>query len=84
MLVTDFGNFDTPDDVMEMFEAANLTGGEKYRSNVIMTCNWIRGRDKVGEVGENEALYVPAAVCGKNIWNADVAGRRRQEVRQYQ
>jgi hypothetical protein len=61
MLVTDFGNFDTPDDVMEMFEAANLTGGEKFRSNVIMTCNWIMGRDKEDEVGEDEALYVPAA-----------------------
>lgn len=61
MLITDFGNFDTPDDIMEMFEAANLTGGEQYRSNVIMTCNWIRGRDKAGEAGENEALYVPAA-----------------------
>lgn len=61
MLVTDFGNFDTPDDVMEMFEAANLTGGDKYRSNVIMTCNWIMGRDSEDEVGEEEALYVPAA-----------------------
>ena len=61
MLVTDFGNFDTPDDVMEMFEAANLTGGDKYRSNVIMTCNWIMGRDNEDEVGEDEALYVPAA-----------------------
>lgn len=61
MLITDFANFNTPDDVMEMFEAANLTGGDHYRSNVIMTCNWIMGRDKTGEVGEDEALYVPAA-----------------------
>lgn len=61
MLVTDFGNFDTPDDVMEMFEAANLTSGDKYRSNVIMTCNWIMGRDQEDEVGEEDALYIPAA-----------------------
>jgi hypothetical protein len=63
MLVTDFGNFDTPDDVMEMFEAANLTGGDKYRSNVIMTCNWIMGRDNEKEVGEEEALFVPASAA---------------------
>lgn len=61
MLITDFGNFDTPEDVMEMFAAANLTGGDTYRSNVIMTCNWIMGREKADEVGEEEALYVPAA-----------------------
>ncbi|SHF23971.1 hypothetical protein SAMN05443144_106196 [Fodinibius roseus] len=76
MLVTDFGNFDTPDDVMEMFEAANLTGGEKYRSNVIMTCNWIRGRDKAGEVGEDEALYVPAA----GAYAGKIYGTRMSQV----
>ena len=27
MLVTDFENLEAPDDVMELFEAANLTGG---------------------------------------------------------
>ena len=59
MLVTDFEHLDTPDDVMELFEASNLTGGDAYRSNVIMTCNWLVGRDKFAEVGEEEALYVP-------------------------
>jgi len=41
MLLTDFSHLDAPDDVMEMFELANLTGGEVHRSNVIMTCNWL-------------------------------------------
>jgi hypothetical protein len=70
VLVTDFGNFDTPDDVMELFEASNLTGGDKYRSNVIMTCNWLVGRGKADEVGEEEDLFVPpaAAYAGK-IYN---------------
>lgn len=67
MLVTDFEHLDEPDDVMEMFEAANLTGGDKYRSNVIMSCNWLVGRGKHNEVGEEDDLYVPpsGALAGK-------------------
>ncbi|GEQ86157.1 hypothetical protein ULMS_16650 [Patiriisocius marinistellae] len=67
MLVTDFEHLDEPDDVMEMFEAANLTGGDKYRSNVMMACNWLVGRGKHDEVGEEEDLFVPpsAALAGK-------------------
>jgi hypothetical protein len=66
MLITDFEHLDTPDDVMEMFEAANLTGGDMYRSNVLMTCNYLVGRDKFKELGEEEELYVPpsAALAG--------------------
>jgi len=70
MLVTDFEHLDEPDDVMEMFEAANLTGGDKYRSNVIMACNWLVGRGKHDEVGEEDDLFVPpsGALAGK-IYN---------------
>lgn len=59
MLVTDFENLDTPDDVMELFEAANLTGGDPYRSNVVMACNWLVGRGKEDEVGEEDHLFIP-------------------------
>ena len=59
MLVTDFEHLDNPDDVMEMFEIANLTGGDMYRSNVMMACNWLVGREKYKEVGEEEEMYVP-------------------------
>jgi hypothetical protein len=59
MLVTDFEHLDNPDDVMDMFESANLTGGDMYRSNVMMTCNWLVGRDKFKELDEEEELYVP-------------------------
>ncbi|MDD4756838.1 MAG: type VI secretion system contractile sheath protein TssC, partial [Prolixibacteraceae bacterium] len=59
MLVTDFEHLDTPDDVMEMFESANLTGGDMYRSNVLMACNYLVGRDKFKEIGEDEELYIP-------------------------
>lgn len=67
MLVTDFEHLDAPDDVMELFESANLTGGDTFRSNVMMTCNWLVGRGKVNDVGEDEDLYVPpsGALAGK-------------------
>lgn len=67
MMVTDFEHLDEPDDVMEMFEAANLTSGDKYRSNVIMSCNWLVGRGKHDEVGEEDDLFVPpsSALSGK-------------------
>ncbi|HVI44291.1 MAG TPA: DUF5458 family protein [Chitinophaga sp.] len=67
MLITDFAHLDAPDDVMEMFELANLTGGEIHRSNVIMSCNWLVGRGKFDEVGEQDNLYVPpsGALAGK-------------------
>jgi hypothetical protein len=70
MLVTDFANLEAPDDVMELFESANLTGGDNYRSNVIMSCNWLVGRGKFEEVGEEEDMFVPPApaLAGK-IYN---------------
>jgi hypothetical protein len=70
MLVTDFEDLDTPDDVMELFEAANLTGGDPYRSNVIMACNWLVGRGKANEIGEEDDLMVPpSAALGGKIYN---------------
>jgi uncharacterized protein Yka (UPF0111/DUF47 family) len=70
MLVTDFEDLEAPDDVMELFEAANLTGGDNYRSNVIMSCNWLVGRGKFSEVGEEDDLFVPpAGALGGKIYN---------------
>jgi len=67
MLITDFQHLDEPDDVMEMFESANLTGGDVYRSNVMMACNWLVGRGKHDEIEEEDNLYVPPsmALAGK-------------------
>lgn len=67
MLITDFSHLDDPDSVMELFDSANLTGGEIHRSNVMMTCNWLVGRKKYEELGEEEELFVPpsAALAGK-------------------
>lgn len=70
MLVTDFANLESPDDVMELFEAANLTGGDIFRSNIIMACNWLVGREKFDEVKEQQDLLVPpAAALGGKIYN---------------
>ena len=67
MLVTDFEHLDEPDDVMEMFDEAQLTGGDVYRANVLMTCNWRVGRGRFKEIGETTDLFVPpsAALAGK-------------------
>jgi hypothetical protein len=81
MLVTDFQDLEGPDDVMELFEAANLTGGDNYRSNVVMSCNWLVGRGKFDEIGEEEDLFVPpaAALAGKiynTLMSQVVAGKK--------
>nr|WP_315026250.1 DUF5458 family protein [uncultured Chryseobacterium sp.] len=67
MLVTDFEHLDEPDDVMEMFDQAYLTGGDAYRSNVLMTCNWLVGRGRFEEIDEADDLFIPpsAALAGK-------------------
>jgi hypothetical protein len=67
MLVTDFQHFDRPDDAMEVFESANLAGGDAYRANVMMACNWLVGRSKTDWVNEEEDLFVPpsAALAGR-------------------
>lgn len=67
MMVTDFEHLDEADDVMEMFSSANLAGGDMFRSNVMMTCNWLVGRGKFDEVNEEDDLYVPpaGALAGK-------------------
>jgi len=67
MLVTDFENVETPDDVLDLFTDANLTGGDAHKANVMMTCNYIVGRGKNKEIGEEEDIYVPgsAALAGK-------------------
>lgn len=67
MLVTDFADLDHPDDVIDLFTEANLTSGDAYKSNVIMTANYLIGRAKVAEVGEADDLSIPgsAALAGK-------------------
>lgn len=67
MLITDFVDLDQPDDVVDLFTSANLTSADPHKANVIMTTNWMVGRERVAEVGEEENLTVPgsAALAGK-------------------
>ena len=67
MMVTDFENLDTCDDVIDLFEAANLSGGDIYKSNVVMTSNWLVGREKNKDLGEEDDLMIPpsSALAGK-------------------
>ena len=81
LLVTDFDNWETPDLTMKDFEKANLTGGDNYRSNVIMACNWLVGRGKFNELGEEDDLYVPpsSALAGKiysTLMSQPTAGKK--------
>ncbi len=67
MLVTDFENLENPDGVLDFFQGANLTGGDGYRSNVMMACNWLVGRGRDENVNEEEDVYVPpsSALAGR-------------------
>ncbi|MDN5286871.1 MAG: type secretion system contractile sheath protein TssC [Mucilaginibacter sp.] len=85
MLVTDFADLEQPDDVIDLFTAANLTGGDAFKSNTIMTCNWLVGRGKVAEAGEEEDLYIPgsAALAGKmyyTLMSQVTAGKKHGAV----
>ncbi len=67
MLFTDFADLEKPDDVVDMFFTANHTGGDPYRANTCMACNWLIGRGRYAELGETEDLHVSpgAALAGK-------------------
>lgn len=67
MLYTDFMDLENPDDVVEMFFTSGLAGGEVYKSNTSMSCNWLIGRGKHEEIGEIEDLHISpsAALAGK-------------------
>jgi len=67
ILVTDFSDQESPDDVIADFFRANHTSGDSFKSNTIMPCNWLLGRKKNSVVGEEEDLFVPpsSALAGK-------------------
>lgn len=85
MMVTDFANLDKPDDVVDMFHSANLTGGELHRSNVIMTTNWLVGRGKAEEVGEEDNVDLPpsTSLAGKihrTLMSQVAAGKKHGNI----
>ncbi|MDO6676612.1 DUF5458 family protein [Tenacibaculum sp. 1B UA] len=81
VLLTDFQDLETADDIVDMFSNANHSGGEVHKSNTLMTCNWLLGRKKEDAVGEEDNLYVPAssALAGKiyhTLMSQVVAGKK--------
>lgn len=81
VLLTDFQDLDTPDDVIDIFFNANHTSADLFKSNTIMTCNYLLGRNKNDEVGEEENLYVPpstslAGKLYKTLMSQVVAGKK--------
>jgi hypothetical protein len=81
VLVTDFQDLETPDDVVDIFFNADHAGGEIHKSNTLMTCNWLLGRKKEDAVGEESDLFVPpsTALAGKiysTLMSQVVAGKK--------
>ncbi|MDR1437283.1 MAG: DUF5458 family protein, partial [Candidatus Symbiothrix sp.] len=67
MLYTDFLDLDKPDDVVDMFSSADHAGGEAFKANTCMSCNWLIGRGKYSEIGETADLRISpgSALAGK-------------------
>ncbi len=63
MLYTDFADLEKPDDVVELFFSSNLSGGDTFKCNTAMACNWLIGRPKYKEIGEEEDLHVSPSVA---------------------
>lgn len=63
MLFTDFADLEKPDDVVEMFFSSNLAGGDTFKCNTTMSCNWLIGRGKYKEIGEEGDLHVSPSIA---------------------
>ena len=63
MLYTDFADLDNPDDVVEMFFTSNLSGGDTYKCNATMACNWIVGRPRYKDLNEEDDLHVSPSIA---------------------
>lgn len=69
MLLTDYRNLDSAETVETQFDKDKLTGADAHKANVIMTSNWIAGREAYTEAGETEPLYVyPSLALAGMLW----------------
>ncbi len=71
MLLTDFRDLGDHESVIDLFDESGYPDVDK--TNVIMTCNWLIGREAQTDVGEEESITLPpsAALAGK-IYNPDI------------
>lgn len=81
LLITTFGNFNQPDDVIELFAAAGHTGATPHLANVVMTCNWLIGRKRYGQLEAEECYLPPATAYAGRIYQSNmsqmVAGKKQ-------
>jgi len=65
MMLTDYRNLGAFDEILDAYEADDLADGEAHMSNVMMSCNWLAGREQYNE--EEDGMFVPpsAALAGK-------------------
>ena len=70
MLLTDFRDLGDHESVIDLFDQSEFPDVKK--TNVIMTCNWLLGREAQTDVGEEEGITIPpsAALAGK-IYNPE-------------
>ncbi len=74
MLFTDFADLDKPDDVVDLFFSSNLASGDVFKSNVVMSCNWLIGRAAYREIGETDDLHVsPASALAGKVYSTSIA-----------
>jgi hypothetical protein len=76
MLVTDYRGdmLEEAGDLIDMVESDKLTGGEDYLANVILTCNWLVGREKHDEIKEEEPLFLPpSAILAGRMYTTSIA-----------
>jgi len=66
-MLTDFRNLEDAQDVIELFTDADHASADAQKSNVIMACNWLVGREGYPELGIEENLHIPpsSALAGK-------------------
>ncbi len=70
MLFTDFQDLPDHESVIDLFDEDGFPDLDK--TNVVMACNWLVGREALSEIGEEEGVAVPpsAALAGL-VYNPD-------------
>ena len=66
-MFTDFRDLEDAEDVIELFADADHSSADAHKANVVMACNWLKGRTGYPELGIEEDLHVApsTALAGK-------------------
>ncbi len=85
MLLTDYRHLEDVDSVIDLFESDQLAGSDIYLSNVMMSCNYLVGREKSAEHDEDEHVYLPpsTSMAGRlysSLMSQPTAGKKYGEL----